>query len=660
MLDLLFALQAVMPGSAVAARVDALLPRVPLPREGQVAVFATASADTIYAGDQLEILTTAWFPVAVRQRLRRPPMLRPPSLSGVYSLPVITLPGVAALRTIGETSYELFASHQLVFPFAPGPLTVPAAELAFSMPGTRGFFGEDRLDERRSPERTIVVRPLPAGGRPAHFNGAVARELSVSWRLGAPNMRVGELLAVDLRIAGQGNLNLWPVPAVEWPAGLRVYPDRVTEVPEWRGGRLGGERRARFLLLADSTGSITLPAVRVAHFNPGTARYHEAFTAPVVIPVLPPRVAATPRAAPLWVVERPPPIAVRVVERWGTLVLILGALVPVAAGAADWLRARRRRRPTPVVAGADARFERLLETLADDPSAAAATGLAAALRRAGISRADADTAVALHEQLRRRRFAPDRISSEGDDDFVQAAARWLRRVPSRIGRRVGGGVVLFWLGAPGGAVAQAPDPAALYREAAWEAAVAAQREVVRATPRAATAWRNYATALWMARRDGAAAAALLEAYRLEPRNGGVRRLWGELALTYRQLRPLAPVVPLTPQELLLGGAAIWVVAAVGWVAGRRRLALAAGGLALLLATAGVGIDRARRQPAALTAEVTPLRLSPHGLAPLLGTVDGLALVPVEAEVSGWIRVRDPLGRRGWVREASVVRLRRLD
>lgn len=660
MLGVLLLLQATMPGPTVAARVEALLPRSPIPREGQVAVVTTASDDIVWLGDQLEILTTAWFPVSIRQRLRRPPTLRPPTLNGVYGYPVVTLPGAAAQRTIGETEYDLFASHQVVFPLTSGRLMIPPAELSFSLPGGRPLFGEDRLDERRSPVRTVTVRALPLAGQPEGFSGAVARDLRISWRLTAPNSRVGELFAVDLLVGGEGNLTLWATPEIAWPAGVRVYPDRVDEAPVWRNGRLGGVRRTRFLLLADSTGSITLPAVRLPYFDPQAGRYREVTASAVVVPVLPAVAPDSPRTPPAWVAERPAGFASRMVNTWWWGLLALAVLTPLAA--VWYARTRQRRR----LAGpsrrhsAVERFEHLVARLGGPPAASDPRRLPGALRRAGVPPAEAEAAVALHERLRRQRFAPGLRQDSSDGGLARDAEHWLTQLPARIAGPRGGLIwVTLLLGAGVGA-AQGLDPGELYREGAWEAAVTAQQPVVRASPLSATAWRNYASALWMARRDGEAAAALLDAYRLAPRDRGIRQLWDEVALSHQQIRPLAPPIPVTPPELLLVGFLLWLVAGGLLAAGTRRWAAGVAVAALLVAGVGVSVDRMWSRPAALTAHAVPLRLSPHGLAPTLGMVDGMALVPLEDAQPGWVRIVDPLGRRGWVPASAVAPLRRLD
>lgn len=660
----LFLLQAAMPPSTLVARLESLLARTTPPVEGWVAVITTPSVDTVFVGDQVEILTTAWFPTSVRERLRRPPTLRPPTLSGVWSLPVVTLQGVAASRTVGETDYDLFASHQVVFPVAPGRVTIPAAELGFSVPAGRQYFGDERRDERRSAERTIVVRDLPARGRPAGFAGPVARDLRVAWRLATPNARVGELLTVDVLVSGEGNLSLWGSPAITWPDGFRVYPDRVAEAPDWRGARRGGVRWFRFQVLADSAGSVTLPALRYAYFDSRSATYREASTPATVVPILPSIAPLEPRSTPPFAVEHAPALPRTLVDDWGGALVALGLLAPLLGWVGGaWCRRRAQGLRRPPRAQAVARFEHLLGELVREGDLLEPGRLASALRRAGIAREDAQAATALHEQLRRLRFArPDqRLGRE--EPLAEEVARWLERLPAPVRRqawRAGVAAALVMLASP--MTAQAPSPSGLYAEGAWEAAATAQRAQVARRVTSATAWYNYGSTQWMARHDGAAAAAWLEAYRLAPRNGQVRRVWNDLALRHQQVRPLAPLVPVTPEELVLAGLVAWLVGA-GTLAARRRLhrlAVSCAVAGLLLAGTGLVLRAARQRPAALTRQEVALQMSPHGLAPTVGTLDAFVLVPIEAADGNWLRVRDARGRQGWLPAATLARMRGLD
>lgn len=659
----LLLLQVAMPGVTVATRVESLLARSEYPREGDVSVITTASTDTVYVGDQVEIMTAAWFPTTVRERLRRPPTLRPPSLNGVWSLPVVILPGVAAHRQIGETGYDLYASHQVVFPVSPGRLVIPAAELAFSSPASRQFFGDERREDRRSRERSIVVLPLPATRRPDGFAGPVGRGLQVNWRIATPNARVGELLPVDLLVRGEGNLSLWGPPLVEWPAGVRVYPDRTTELPGWRGGRMAGTRQFRFLLLPDSAGSVTLPEVRYPHFDPLQQSYRTAVAAAVLIPILPSVAPGETRTPPPLLPESMPAWPVRLVEDWSGLlvsaVVLAPALVLLLAG---WRR-RAPRRIKPPSAQALTRFELVLSRLAGPAAGRDPARVGQELRRVGVAREESERAVTLHERIRAMRYARAESRGGSEQELAEESARWLARLPSRLVRRwLGPVLAILAAGVAVPAAAQGPSPSSLYGEGTWEAATRAQAGRMSPGDRSAAAWYNLGAMRWMAHHDAGAAAAWLEAIRLAPRDPPIRRGWSELALRHQQARDWEPLLPVTPEELIVGGAGLWILAAfiLALARRRRRVALGLAVLGVLSIAAGLVARTNRQRPEGVTVVTAPLRSAPHGVAETTGTVDGVVLVRVEATDGAWVRVRDPRGRQGWLPASAVVMVRGLD
>jgi hypothetical protein len=53
------------------------------PAPGQAAVDLIVSADSVTVGEQVDVVTTAWFPRDLRLQLRRPPTLQPPVIDGV-------------------------------------------------------------------------------------------------------------------------------------------------------------------------------------------------------------------------------------------------------------------------------------------------------------------------------------------------------------------------------------------------------------------------------------------------------------------------------------------------------------------------------------------------------------------------------------------------
>ena len=121
-------------------RLRSLLERTPLPPRGKAAVALVVSADTVRVGEQVDVVTAAWFPRDLRMQLRRPPTLQPPVIDGVWSYPQPAPSGIAVTRNIGGIAYDLFVAHQVVFPLVAGTISIPRAMLKYSTPLALQFF----------------------------------------------------------------------------------------------------------------------------------------------------------------------------------------------------------------------------------------------------------------------------------------------------------------------------------------------------------------------------------------------------------------------------------------------------------------------------------------------------------------------------------------
>jgi hypothetical protein len=262
----------VEPSAAVAAttlnpRLRGLLERTPPPPRGKAAVSLVVSADTVRVGEQVDVVTAAWFPRDLRLQLRRPPTLQPPVIDGVWSYPQAAPSGIAVTRNIGGIAYDLFVAHQVVFPLVPGTIAIPRAMLKYSTPLALQFFSqEERFALTSSPE-SLVVRALPTEGRPADFNGAVGTGLRVERRITPPTAHPGEGVAVELVLSGVGNSALWPPPVIQWPRTARAYADRVDEQVATLDGRLGGIKTFRYLVVPDSVGPLSFPPVSYSYYD---------------------------------------------------------------------------------------------------------------------------------------------------------------------------------------------------------------------------------------------------------------------------------------------------------------------------------------------------------------------------------------------------------
>jgi hypothetical protein len=659
----------------VTSRVRQLLARAPPPRRpGEPALTLVSSASSAYVGQQIDIVTAAWFPRDLRARLRRPPTLTPPTLSGVWSYPQATPPGIAASRQVGGTWYDLFISHQVVFPLVPGTLEIAPASLQYSVPVALQFFSQEERYNLESNRVRITVNPLPEAGKPANFAGAVGRDMRMT-RTAATAARAGEAVPVEVTLTGKGNVALWPEPGLRWPRSLRHYQDRTDDRITNEAGELGGTKLFRYLALPDSAGPLRLPAVEYSYFDLDTERYRTLGSDPVAVAVAPAdeSVSSRPEPPPLLAPDAGSPVASAARLLPLTVWLGLGLVLPLAAGSLalrDGWRRRRRRRSRDVAPGLPASDRRLLSALgARVPDAEVRTGpaLVAALRAAGVDTALAQRITDVRDAYLSSRYGPEgaggrrsaALARQMDELTVQLGGQSRHR--ERRGTRAIALVPLLLAGAlaaaPPQAAAQAASAQQLYQEGAYRAAADAFRRAAEQQPERPAAYYGLGAAEYRLGSDARAFAAWLEAARISPRSRHVRRALALVPPVDGFTRSRTWVAPVTPAELGLLALLAWCG---GWAfflwRGRRfttrsGLMLAAG-LALGAGAAGLAYFQAR--PLAILVAPEPLRLSPHGRAPEVASLTpGAAVVPGRRSGDWWL-VQGSGGRIGWLPAGALA------
>ena len=150
--------------------------------------------------------------------------------------------------------------------------------------------------------------------------------------------------------------------------------------------------------------------------------------------------------------------------------------------------------------------------------------------------------------------------------------------------------------------------------------------------------------------------ATYEAARLSPRNPEIRQALRLVPPADATSSRWAWIPPVTPEELLLLGALGWLVGWAGWVLRPRvrerwTVLLVFGALAI---GAGLGLRAWYRRPIAVVLERSTLRLSPHGLAPVILTLEGASMVRVLRRTPGWLLVRAPGAQDGWLPDEAVA------
>jgi hypothetical protein len=660
--------------TAVSPLVRALLESTTPPRRPDaVALTVIVPDDTVLVGQQVDLIAAAWVPRDLRERMRRLPLLTLVTPEGVWAYPASTPQAAAAARMVGGRWMDLFIAHQVVFPLAPGRVTVPPASVDYAVPVTFSFFSREERYTLRSDSLELVVLPLPSAGRPAGDRGVVGQGLTLELRIEPAEARVGEPLEVAATVTGVGNVALWPEPVLRWPVGFRSYPAETEVRLAPAQGRIAGSKTFRFLAVPDSAGSFVLPDVPYDYFDGVAGRYQVAAAAPRVLAVAPGGEPRAARALPPLLPRRGEPWADRLGRRLGLAGWLAVVLLPPLG---MWLARRRRPAPAPALSDAAAahpvtqlgRLERaflaVLASHVPDAFARDGDGLAQALRAAGIDSAVADHVKRLRDRLRAARYGP-----RGLGDAAELAAE-LEQVLRVLGAESGAGqgrrhriAVAVWLllAAVPRLDAQSPSAEALYEAGALRAAADSFAARAAGDFRVSAHWYNLGATLYRAGADGKATVAWTIAARLAPRDGVIRRARRLLPAPDAASDQLLGVGWATPAEWALIGGMAWVLlwlAAIG--RDRRRRAVVIVGLgAVSVSTTLLGAAewRRRAQPVAVVvAGDVPVRAAPYGGAGAAATMHAGAALLVGRRYGRWLEVRRPDGVRGWLLAAEVVQL----
>ncbi len=637
-------------------RVRELVARAPPPKPGSVGLSVLLSSDTVRVGEQVDVVTAAWFPRHLRQQLRRQPVLQPPVLSGVWSYPQQAPPGIAASRRVGGAMYDMFIAHQVIFPLTPGTLKVPRATLRYSVPVAMQFFSQEERFSVSSNEATVEVGPLP-GGQPSGFAGAVGHGLRLERNISPPGARAGEAVAVEIVVRGEGNLALWPAPDLDWPAGVRAYPDGNTEAPNFTQGRLGGAKRFRFVAVPPDPGAFRIPAVRYPYYDPQDSTYQVASLSATSIAVTasaeaaiaraqPPALLAPRGAAALYLLVRDVPI-------WGWLLLVV--IPPIAALAPRLRRPERRRVPRPK-GNETARLESLLAALGPSAVSAEGAALIPVLRAAGLDHDAAREVASVREALRASRYAGTGAAPAPSNTRVRDAATRLSRIVRGRGARVA--LVLLTLGLYPVVAQPAPDGRKLYEQGALRAAAERFAAGAHQVPGDPSQWYNLGAARYRLGEDGGAVAAWVQARRLAPREPTIRRALTLVPAPDASSAWQRQAFLLTPEELALLALLAWVAGwmLVGLQTRHRKLQRAVLAVAVLAGVVAWSLSMWYARPRRVAIRETPLAAAPHGRAPELRALSPGATLSVLRHQRGWSLVRADGGTLGWVSDAATAPL----
>ena len=123
-----------------------------------------------------------------------------------------------------------------------------------------------------SNETSVKVKPLP-NGVPSHFIGGVGQfNLSASFK--ESSVKQGNVVELNLKIKGRGNLQNIEQPQLDLPAGLVLYGDpEVSDSLSYSINGVEGVKSYSYYIQVNKPGKIQLDSIRIAYFNPISESY---------------------------------------------------------------------------------------------------------------------------------------------------------------------------------------------------------------------------------------------------------------------------------------------------------------------------------------------------------------------------------------------------
>ena len=255
-------------------------------------VLARADHEQAYVGQQV----TVSYDLFYRVQLRNVSFNKLPTFVGFWTEDLFVAQQLASHQEMrGGVSYNVAPLRRVaLFPTGAGTHAVGTLAVSCDIPQQRRggalddffagdpFFGRSRSVLRQSEELQIEVLPLPEQGRPAEFTGAVGRfQLSVEAQ--PTRVAVGDPVTLRVLVEGEGNMAAVQPLQVDAAAGVKLYDPKVEEEERVTNGVYGGRRLFEYILIPEQGGTLNIPPLRFAYFDPYQARYEVLESAPITI-----------------------------------------------------------------------------------------------------------------------------------------------------------------------------------------------------------------------------------------------------------------------------------------------------------------------------------------------------------------------------------------
>lgn len=205
-------------------------------------------------------------------------------------------------QVINGRRYVVTEIRQVLFPTRTGPLRIEPSRLQCDVVtrtrGRRGFpnsfffndpfggFNETVPASLHTDGIDIQVRPLPVAGKPVGFQDLVG-SFQLQADVSAGQVAVGDSATITLKLTGRGNLQTLGTIGLPGSSSYKIYDDKPVFESDTAEDVFGGTLTVKKALVPLAPGTLQIPPLSIAYFDPARGRYASARTAPIEIKVVP-------------------------------------------------------------------------------------------------------------------------------------------------------------------------------------------------------------------------------------------------------------------------------------------------------------------------------------------------------------------------------------
>lgn len=249
-------------------------------QEIDVKVLPFVSKKKVVAGEQVMFSVRLY----TRNRIQGPRPVSNPSIPGFWQewYPTPKVFDVENKLINGKVYTVAEILKVALFPTKSGAITIPSIKFEMGVADADPFsiFSTSRPIYRSTPELTVNVSPLPPGAQ-----GLPVGQFRLNVTANKKEMNVNDILTLEIRITGKGNVKTVNVPEIKDSIYYKVYPAKISRDFNFQKDSLTGFVESEVPVSFKKTGMISFPPLELKYFDPDTSRAVVLKNQPIIINV---------------------------------------------------------------------------------------------------------------------------------------------------------------------------------------------------------------------------------------------------------------------------------------------------------------------------------------------------------------------------------------